>query len=832
MMRPRFISHRALFSIPIWLLLAVCAHAQWHSIGPGAGSDLQSIAVHPVNPDIVYIGGDIEGIFKTTDGGTTWHMVNRNLATGPWTPDVYWTNQIMFDAADTSYESLFLCTAVALFKTSDGGQSWHLLLPAQVDTEEDFLNVTSVAQDPRQPQVLYAGAEGMGVYRSNDGGSTWTKLAVPLTAQAMVYGIVVAPDGTVILGTTEGIWVSTDGGSSWQARNNGLPHQEVWNLQGLQTGGDYYLYCTLTTHGTQGDAASFQGGLYFSSDLGKTWQARNGNLPRMQSDGLFYFYRRFAVNPINPQTIYIGTTLGFPDEGLAAYEDWGIYRTHDGGQTWQRIDIQVEEGWMDQSFFDERHALVLAMAPSDTSVLYWGRTWVYRTSDAGETWVQVYTRETPTGWQGRGMELMMVETLAFAPGHPGTLFVGYDDMGPFRSVDGGTTFMPLDPHQDPYGGYDAVKDILIDPDNGDIYISRYDGFGLARIYGFDTGKIFMSRDDGNSWMDISSGLPEGRPHLVADFSSGSAGQRTLYAASYNHGVYKYTGQSWIAANNGLGSDAAKAWILLMHPSNPAVLYLGLNGLGKGGGLYRSTDGAASWMKLNGFPDLDVLCLKIDPATGTLYAGGTVNYDWSDAGGLYRSTDGGNTWELLTDLPRVVDVAVHPANSDVLYIAQQPWYSLWQPEVAPGVYRSTDGGRTWENITGDLGHTFVLFVGIDPRPPHRVYVGTGGGGLWRMSETTSIDPSHEVLPLSFELRQNYPNPFNPVTTLEMSLPQQSRVNLSLYDSMGRRIRTLVQEILPAGIHRVRLDASDLATGVYFVRLQAGRFSATRKVVLVK
>ena len=831
-MKRYLFSLRRYFFLCTMVLFPAAGQGQWQSIGPGAGSDLLSIAIHPENPDVVYVGGDIQGVFKTTDGGNTWRMVNRNLATGPWTPDVYWINQIVFDQSDTSYNSLFLCTAVGLFTSRDGGESWSLLLPVQVSSEEDFLNVTAMAQVPGQPHTLYAGTEGLGVYKSSDGGANWTKLPVSLPAEAVVYGIVVAPDGTVVLGTTKGVRVSTDGGATWQPRNNGLPHQEVWNLKGLQVGETFRLYGTLITRGTQGNAGTFQGGLYVSDDLGQSWQERNGNLPRMQSDGRFYFYQQFAVNPLNPQTIYIGTTLGYPNQALAAYEDWGIYRSYDGGQTWQRIDTRVEEGWMDQTFFNERHALILAMAPSDTSILYWGRDWVYRTDDAGATWTQVYTRKTPTGWQGRGMELMMVESLAFFPSRPGTLFVGYDDMGPFRSIDGGSTFMPMDPYQDPYEGYDAVKEILIDPDNGDMYISRYDGFGAARNYGFDTGKIFMSRDLGKTWVDLSAGLPDGRPHLAVDFSSGSPGKRTLYAASYNNGVYKFTGNTWTPINQGLGSKAAKAWTLLIHPSNPAVLYLGLNGLGTGGGLYQSADGGASWSRLSTFPDLDVLCLVVDPATGALYAAGTENYDWSHTGGLYRSTDGGATWERLTDLPRVVDVAVHPSNSDILYIGQQPWYSVWQPDVAPGIYRSTDGGKTWENITGDLGHTFVLFVTIDPRPPHAVYVGTGGGGLWRLTEPTAVEARNTTAPLDFALYQNYPNPFNPMTTLELSLPRRATVNLVLYDRTGRMVRTLLHDTLPAGVHRVILDASDLAAGVYFIRMKTAAFSVTRKIVLVK
>lgn len=89
-----------------------------------------------------------------------------------------------------------------------------------------------------------------------------------------------------------------------------------------------------------------------------------------------------------------------------------------------------------------------------------------------------------------------------------------------------------------------------------------------------------------------------------------------------------------------------------------------------------------------------------------------------------------------------------------------------------------------------------------------------------------------LPTSYELEQNYPNPFNPSTTIAFALPKLSEVTLNIFDAYGREVATLVEGRLPAGRHEVVLDARPFSSGVYFYRLQAGEFSQTRRLTLVK
>jgi photosystem II stability/assembly factor-like uncharacterized protein len=159
------------------------------------------------------------------------------------------------------------------------------------------------------------------------------------------------------------------------------------------------------------------------------------------------------------------------------------------------------------------------------------------------------------------MGLMETYALAFHPTEPNVVFVGYDDMGMWRSDDGASSFLRLDATQKP-GGFDSVSSIVVDPVTGAIYASRDNGendFTLDVPYSI--GQILESTDQGNSWTVIQNGLPEGRTILVLDLNS-SSDNRTIFASVHRNGVYKSTdgGQTWIPKNEGLGSNAIFAGI--------------------------------------------------------------------------------------------------------------------------------------------------------------------------------------------------------------------------------------------------------------------------------
>ncbi len=100
-----------------------------------------------------------------------------------------------------------------------------------------------------------------------------------------------------------------------------------------------------------------------------------------------------------------------------------------------------------------------------------------------------------------------------------------------------------------------------------------------------------------------------------------------------------------------------------------------------------------------------------------------------------------------------------------------------------------------------------------------------------TSTAAIDNTPPV-PSRYSLAQNYPNPFNPTTVINYRIPDEKHVTLTIYDALGRRIETLVNGMQSPGLHQVIFDGSNLASGVYFYRLDAGGFIETKKLVLLK
>lgn len=109
---------------------------------------------------------------------------------------------------------------------------------------------------------------------------------------------------------------------------------------------------------------------------------------------------------------------------------------------------------------------------------------------------------------------------------------------------------------------------------------------------------------------------------------------------------------------------------------------------------------------------------------------------------------------------------------------------------------------------------------------------GQSGLVVSLTTTGVSELTNSTPHTWSLGQNYPNPFNPATVISYQIPVNTYVTLKVYDMLGREVKTLVNERQTAGTHLVTFDAGNLASGVYFYRMQAGSFVQTKKLILMK
>lgn len=835
----KFFSFITLFISSI-ILLQHPLNAQdysWEPVGPGGGSDLITITIHPQNPDHVLIGGDIEGIFRTDNGGDTWSSINNNMVGTGYGNDVYWVQDIVFDPDNS--DIIYNSNLIGVFKSENSGASWERIFPQTIESEDDYISIASLAIPEDDNSTLFAGAgvivigeeDGNGsLYRSSDGGTSWESLDVPIGSETAVYNIFIDPRTSgatreIYINTDEGVFKSPDNGDSWNAINTGLPHLEGRELKGFVLDDELHLYASLITYYDPGADTSFKGGLFYSSDEGANWIDITGDLPKYDAEyELPYDYRHFAVNYSDPNVVYTSPSR------YSGYERWGIYKTTNGGSSWHLIDSPPTDSWLNEDFFDERYAHVMATAPSDSNIVYIGLDWIRKTEDAGQSWIMKNHADiNEDGYQTNGLELMNVDDIAFDPNNENILYVGYDDNGLFKSVDGGDHYLPMDETQDPFDGYDGVKDIIIKKESGNIFVSRNGGSQEAINSWFALGQVWKSTDGGSTFEKKSNGLPDGRPQLV----SNPLDENIIYNASFHNGIYKTTdgAENWTEISTGLGDDKTNIWSLAMSQSNDNILFAGSVTFGEGGKLFKTTDAGENWAQLANFPNLDILTIKVDPDDeNTIYVGAADNWEWAWTGGFYKSTDGGDTWNEILSEKRIVDVAVNPNNTDEIYALSQSFYR-YDPEREVGIHKSMDGGETWEVISEEIQHKFLNFVKMAPGEEGVLYAGSSGGGLWKGTPQVNSSIEDEIVD-GFELYQNYPNPFNPVTTIKYDINTAGLVKLRLYNVLGAEVLRLVEEIKPAGSHHVQLDASNLSSGIYFYRIETSDFIATKRLALIK
>ena len=150
----------------------------------------------------------------------------------------------------------------------------------------------------------------------------------------------------------------------------------------------------------------------------------------------------------------------------------------------------------------------------------------------------------------------------------------------------------------------------------------------------------------------------------------------------------------------------------------------------------------------------------------------------------------------------------------------------------GIFHSTDNGNNWTPVNSGLSNIHTYSIAVSPTG--YMFVGAGDGLVYRSSHSTitAVTRAEITLPQTFLLNQNYPNPFNPSTTISFSLPRQEFATLKIFDLMGREITTLISKNLAAGNYSLKWDAVNQPSGVYFYRLQAGQYSETRKLLLLK
>ena len=245
------------------------------------------------------------------------------------------------------------------------------------------------------------------------------------------------------------------------------------------------------------------------------------------------------------------------------------------------------------------------------------------------------------------------------------------------------------------------------------------------------------------------------------------------------------------------------------------------------GVLVSSDHGTTWDDANsGLIDYNVTSFALSDSN--LFAG--------TGDGVFLSTNNGSNWRQVSKgLPKDFYDTTHYVSINNLCVYHDKTGKTYLFATHLGhdytsIYLSTNDGANWTTIYLNWGAVNALAVSSE-----YLYAGTNGWGVWRIPLSdiiTEVEDEPNTVAKSFELKQNYPNPFNPTTTIAFEIPKSSFVNLKVYDVLGRKVATLVNEEKPAGGYDVNFNEANLSSGIYFYKIQAGSFVQTKKMILLK
>ena len=467
-------------------------------------------------------------------------------------------------------------------------------------------------------------------------------------------------------GTTSGCFISLDNGRTWAPQNEGLSSPYV---QAITVSPQYDRDPTVF-------AGSLGGGVMRSSDGGHTWS-------RME------FWQ--AAAPVTA----IALSPRFPGDGtiLAATQYEGIQRSTNAGHTWSTANF----GLGDLSI------MALAVSPDfdeDEIVFCAATDGLYRSANGARAWRRV-----------RGLPTEAVQAIAFSPLFPddGTIFVGTEDAGIFRSTNRGMRWQPVND-----GLTDTQGDEL--PPVNALWVSPYFGHDRTIFAGTAGSGVFRSTDGGKTWQQHGA-----QGEAVMALLGQSDG--TMLAGCHQNGIMRIAADGTTTpANQGIAARSMSALALSPDFERDGVLYTA----GIEDGVLRSADRGATWQPVGALPTNQVLSLAVAPRPLPEHVLLAATDD-----GLYRSTDSGAQWERAT-FPETEDEEVTIAGLDSSAVRMVTCAggtsheeSVCAAVVGQRLMLSMDSGATWSAIKPPTNEEMLIGVALSPqyRRDRTVLVGT-------------------------------------------------------------------------------------------------------------
>ncbi len=660
-------------------LAAAANGLAWRSIGPALMSGrISDVEVHPTDRRTWYVAAGSGGVWKTTNAGTTFEPVFDDqpsysigeITIDPTNPDVIWVG------TGENVSGRHVGWGDGVYRSRDAGKSWQRMgLP-------NSQHIGRILVDPRDGKVVLVASEGplwsaggeRGVYRSADGGATWTAV-LQIDENTGVTDLEFDPSNPDVIyaaayqrrrhvwgflagGPKSGIYKSTDNGRTWRQVTSGLPRGDMGKIGLAVTPADPALvYATI-------EANDAERGFYRSSDRGESWEKRNSYISGGTGP---HYYQEIEASPVDPQRVYQmdvflqvtrdgGRTFGMLETGHDKHSDnhalWidpadprhllvgtdaGLYESFDEGVRWRMFPNLPVSQFYKVALSDRRPFYDILGGAQDLGTLLGPSRTMNRDGIRSQDWT------VPLGADGYGV--------AFEPGDPEMMYMMWQQ-GSLTRKDARNQ-EPVFIQPSPADG-DAPERWNWD---SPIHVSTH---RAGRLY-YGSQRLWRSDDRGQSWTAISPDLTLGR----------------------NRYEQRFFGRVWSVDalhDNGAMSKYATTTAIAESPRQDGVLIVGTDD----GLVQVSADGGGTWTRAGAMPGLPALSFIND-----------VEASQSDA----------NTFFVVADNHK-------------------------EGDFTPYLYTSTDRGRTWRSIAGDLPRgTIVWAIQQDHVRPELLFVGTEFGVYW-------------------------------------------------------------------------------------------------------
>ena len=739
----------------------------WKVIGPGGGGGQFLPTINPADPNNVFVRCDMTGAYVTKDGGVSWRMFNLRTV----------VEDFEFDPGEPN---TIYAANKGLFRSEDRREHWRLVYPDSANVVAEKMvgdhadyrfetrdgmpdgSIDKVRVDPSNSSHIYLGltapfrfrvargleysGDSVRVLVSTDRGKSWSQLGrvCGRTVLAIFPGSWEGkPDEACVVTERAMARLSEKGG---KAVYSTLPVKSIFDAGGGKGAEGCFVYILA---GFEQSGGKVTGGVYRSSDWGKKWeQVNKGLLDDLAATGQLPSFRVFAVCEGEPRVAYLSCAGYTVKKGDTNVRNFGIFKTDNGGSAWKWVYRADSDsvlthngpgGWMEKFYGPEwgEYPLSLGVSPTNPDICYatdFGCT--YRTLDGGGKWEQVFSDMRADGSvSSRGLDVTTCYGVHFDPFDPAHIFISYTDIGAFHSFNSGESWFHSITGV-PRQWINTCYWMAFDPGvKGRAWSVWGSGHDLPRPKMFRGGNfdrfvggVAVSDDGCRTWRAANKGMPENTvsTHILLDPKS-PADSRTLYVCGFGKGLFKSTdgGASWQNKSAGLGPNL-NAWRTVLLPDG-ALYLLVARGLEKGqtvdGALYVSRDRAESWTKI-ALPEgvnapNDLVFDPSDPKRMylSLWPWEKDNRDY--CGGLLRTEDGGAAWKrIFREDAHVYAAALDPANPSTVIINT----------FDSAAFRSDDRGDTWRRLKGytfKWGHRPVF----DPHHPGMIYLTTFGGSVF-------------------------------------------------------------------------------------------------------